>query len=370
MSSKGSAKRPAMTPGSDGEDPEKLGRLFQDLNSDEDPEKGFNWCLWFKKQWGVAACLAYGLFKGVVPAAFRYVQDRGYTAYQLNFFTDLLLASAGLCAAVYNKTSIIPTDCKQALRLVFQGVGLFFAILCQFSAYRYLPPANAEIVMGPSQIVFTAILSLIFLQEIPTHATIFGSLWCIAGVVLIGYSGMINEVPSTTVDSDNVGLGMALSLVTALLLAILSVDVKGLLASGASTTMSLTYAYSIPTILAGATTIFTSKTWLLEPTAAAVLCAGLLGKFGGTVLLYVGLKLVEVNAVTALGQVNAFPAFGLQWAIIGFAPTIFDGFGLSCIFIGTCSIVIWEAIVRRKKDEHTKFLKQLDFNVTPPNNDS
>ncbi|XP_019619572.1 PREDICTED: solute carrier family 35 member G2-like [Branchiostoma belcheri] len=359
-----------MAPGGDGEDSEKLEELFQDQNSDEDPEKDFDWCLWFKKQWGVAACLASGLFKGVVPAAFRYVEDRGYTEYQLNFFNDLLLASAGLCVAGCTETSLIPTTYKQARSLMFQGVGRFFAILCQFSAYRYLPPANAEIVMGPSGIVFTAILSLIFLQEIPTHATIFGSLWCIAGVVLIGYSGMINEVPSTTIDSHNVGLGMALAIVTALLFAMLSVDVKGLLASGTSTTMVLSYAYSIPTILAGVTAIFTSKTWLLEPTSAAVLCAGLLGKFGGTVLLYAGMKLVEVNAATALQQVNAFSGFWLQWAIIGFAPTIFDGFGLTCIFIGTVSIVIWEAIVRRKKDEYTKFLNQLDFNVTPPNNDS
>ncbi|KAI8505032.1 hypothetical protein Bbelb_171410 [Branchiostoma belcheri] len=273
-----------MTPGGDGEDSEKLENIFQHRNSDEDPEKGFDCCLWFKKQWGVTACLLSGLFKGVVPAAFRYVEDRGYTEYQLHFFNDLLLASAGLCAAVYNKTSLIPTDCKQFLRLVFQGVGRFFAILCQFSAYRYLPPANAEIVMGPSGIVFTAILSLIFLQEIPTHATIFGSLWCIAGVVLIGYSGMINEVPYTTVDSDNVGL---------------------------------------------------------------------LGKFGGTVLLYAGLKLVEVNAATALQQVNAFSGFGLQWAIIG-----------------TVSIVIWEALVRRKKEKHVRIMEQFKFTLTHPDNDS
>ncbi|XP_078679884.1 solute carrier family 35 member G2-like isoform X1 [Branchiostoma floridae x Branchiostoma belcheri] len=359
-----------MTPGGDGEDSEKLENIFQHRNSDEDPEKGFDCCLWFKKQWGVTACLLSGLFKGVVPAAFRYVEDRGYTEYQLHFFNDLLLASAGLCAAVYNKTSLIPTDCKQFLRLVFQGVGRFFAILCQFSAYRYLPPANAEIVMGPSGIVFTAILSLIFLQEIPTHATIFGSLWCIAGVVLIGYSGMINEIPSTTVDSDNVGLGMTLSLVTALLFAMLSVDVKGLLASGTTTTMVLSYAYSIPTVLAGLTSIFTSKTWLLEPTSAAVLCAGLLGKFGGTVLLYAGLKLVEVNAATALGQVNAFSGFGLQWAIIGFVPTMFDGFGLTCIFIGTVSIVIWEALVRRKKDKHVRIMEQFKFTLTHTDNDS
>ncbi|XP_078696603.1 uncharacterized protein LOC144924851 [Branchiostoma floridae x Branchiostoma belcheri] len=343
----------------------ELETLFQ--NGDpEDRRKDLNWRLWIKNYLGVTACLASGIFTGLVPATFRYVQDRGYTAFQLNFFSDLLLISVVLCVAVYNKTNLIPTSYNQALCLVFEGVGRFFALLCLFSAYRYLPPANADTVINPGKIVFVAILSCLCLQEIPTPVTMFGSLWCIAGVALIGYSGMTKEVPATTVDSENVALGMTLAIVAGLITSMLTVNIKGLLSSGTTRTMILTYAYSISTVLAGAATTFTSKTWILEPTAAAVLCAGLLGQFGGTVLLYVGLKLVEVNAATALRQVDVFSAFGLQWALLGFAPTIFDGFGLTCIFIGTFSIVIWEARVSRKKEKHVRFMEELEFIPTHP----
>ncbi|CAH1232986.1 RTL1 [Branchiostoma lanceolatum] len=154
---------PAMTSGID--ESGKLDKLFQDQDS-EDPKKDIDGRIWFKNYWGVAACLAYGLASGLVPATSRYVQDRGYTAYQMNFFNDLLLLSAILCVAAYHRTNLLTTNYKQVFRLTFNGVGRFLGILCQVSAYRCAPPANAETVINPSSIVFVAILSCIFIKEL------------------------------------------------------------------------------------------------------------------------------------------------------------------------------------------------------------
>ncbi|XP_066304245.1 solute carrier family 35 member G2-like isoform X2 [Branchiostoma lanceolatum] len=360
-------KMPAMTSGID--ESGKLDKLFQDQDS-EDPEKDIDSRLRFKNYWGVAACLAYGLASGLVPATSRYVQDRGYTAYQMNFFNDLLLLSAILCVAAYHRTNLLTTNYKQVFRLTFNGVGRFLGILCQVSAYRYAPPANAETVINPSSIVFVAILSCIFIKEIPTRPTMFGSLWCIAGVALLGYSGISNKGPST-VDSDNVNvaLGIVLAIIAGLIFAMLTVNIKILLDSTPKT-MVMTYTYSIATVSAGVATLFTSQTWYLESTTAAVLFANCVSRCAGICFLYAGLKLVEVNAAYALFQTNAFSAYALQWILLGFAPTTFDGFGLTCILIGTFSVVVWEAVVRKKKEKHGKFMKQLDFDVTPPNNNT
>ncbi|XP_078611538.1 uncharacterized protein LOC144881982 [Branchiostoma floridae x Branchiostoma japonicum] len=355
-----------MAPGGDNDDDKELDGLFRDKTS-EDTKKDIDLRIWFKNHWGVAACLASGLFLGLVPATSRFVQDRGYTAYQLNLFNDLLIISAVLCVAIYHRTNLLPTNRGQVFRLILNGVGRFFGILCQISAYRYAPPANAETVINPGSIVFVVLLSCIFIKEMPTRMTMFGSVWCIAGVSLLGYSGITNKGPST-VDTDDTVLGMVLAVVAALIFAMLMINIKMVMKS-TSKTMILTYTYGIASVLSGLATIFTSETWHLEPTAAAVLFANCASRGTGIVLLYVGLKLVEINAATAMFQVNAFSAYGLQWAMLGFVPTIFDGFGLTCILIGTFSVGIWEALVRRKKDKHVRFMKRLDFNVTPPNND-
>ncbi|XP_078590225.1 uncharacterized protein LOC144870259 [Branchiostoma floridae x Branchiostoma japonicum] len=353
-----------MAPGGDSEDTKKLDGRLQDGDS-EDKDTGC--CPWFKNHLGVAACLGHGLIYGVVPATSRYVQDRGYTAFQLNLFNDLLIVIAVLCVAAYHRPNLVPTSREQAFRLVCQGVGRFVGILCQFSAYRYAPPATAETVISPSTIILVAILSCIFIKEMPTRATIFGSLWCLAGIALLGYSGITNEGPSTG-DTHNVGLGMGLAFSTALLFSMLYVNDKILLES-TSKTMILTYTYSIATVLSGLFTIFTSQTWYLEPTSAAVLFANCASRGTAVVLMYVGLKLVEINAAMALAQADAFSSFGLQWALLGLPPTIFDGLGVTCILIGMISICVWEALVQRKKDKHGKLMKQLDFNVPPPDND-
>ncbi|XP_078674718.1 solute carrier family 35 member G2-like [Branchiostoma floridae x Branchiostoma belcheri] len=349
-----------MTQSSDSDDSRKVDNLVEDQDqTSEDTElimKDFGGRLWRKNHLGVAACLASGIFAGLVPATLRYVEDRGYTAYQLNFFSDLLLVSVVLCVAACHKTSLIPTSYSQFFRLVFQGVGRFLGILCQFAAYRYAPPAKADAVMDPTTIVFVAALSYLFLQEIPTSATMFGGLWCIAGVALVGYSGVTNRVPSAADSDDDVSVGTAVMLViiAALLAAMLRVNIKGLLESGTTRTVILSYTYGIDIVLSGVLAICTSQTWFLEPAAAAVLFAGCVSRCSGVALMYAGLKLVEVNAATALLQINAFPAFGLQWAILGFAPAILDGFGLTFIFIGMFFVVIWETLVRHKKKYHGK----------------
>ncbi|XP_078585212.1 solute carrier family 35 member G2-like [Branchiostoma floridae x Branchiostoma japonicum] len=349
-----------------GGDNDELDELFQDRNS-ENTEKDTNCCLWLKNHSGVAACLASGLFIGIVPATSRYIQDSGYTAFQINFFNDLLLFIAVLCVVAYQRKSLLPTNCGQVFRLVFQGVGRFVGTLCQIQAYRYAPPATAETIINPSTIVFVVILSCIFIKEMPTCATIFGSLWCMAGIVLLGYSSITNKDTSTQ-DTDDVVLGTVLAIAAGLLFAMLSVNIKILLES-TSKTMVLTYAYSTATVLSGVATIFTTKTWYLEPTTAGLLFANCVSRCTSIVLMYVGLKHVEVNAAMALFQVDAFSAFGLQWAILGIAPTMFDGFGLACILIGTISIAIWEGLVLWIEDKHSKLIKQLEFNATLPYDD-
>ncbi|CAH1237917.1 SLC35G2 [Branchiostoma lanceolatum] len=309
-------------------------------------------------QWGVAACLASGLFIGFVPATSRYVQDRGYTPYQMFLFNDSLILLAVLFVGVFNKTNLWPTSLKQAFWLICQGICRYVSITCQFISYRKIPPANAETIWSACMPVFVFTLSCVFLHEIPTCVTNLGSLWCTAGVVLLGYSDFVNRWPST--DAADAGIGVALAVTAALTYAMLSVNAKSLLGY-TSRTMVMTYTYGITTVTAGITAGLTSTVWRLEPETAGVLAVSCISYALGVLFFYLGLKLVEVNAVTALVQLNAFSAYGLQWAMLGFAPTVLDGLGLACVLVGTSSVAMWEALARWKDERHVVFMKRLNF---------
>ncbi|XP_078618166.1 solute carrier family 35 member G2-like [Branchiostoma floridae x Branchiostoma japonicum] len=330
-----------------------------DIEHSEDKIKGTTWRSCFKNQLGVAACLAGGLFAGLVPATSRYVQDRGYTAIQLHLFNDVLILLVPLCIVAYQKTNLRLKDYKQALHLMFQGLGRFVNILCHIYAYQFVPPANAETVHNASAPVFCVIFSCTFLQEDPSCATIVGSLWCIAGVVLLGYGSFVNKGSSTDWD---VGLGMGLAIFSAIFHGAMNVHAKGL-AENTSRTMMMVYTYVISTVCAGIALCFTSVTWHLELFTAAMLSLSCVSTAFRVLFFYLALKLVEVNAISALYQVNVFPAYGLQWLMLGFVPTVLEGFGLGCVLIGTSCVAIWEASARWKANRHRTFMKELNFTL-------
>ncbi|KAI8498464.1 hypothetical protein Bbelb_236660 [Branchiostoma belcheri] len=284
-------------------------KLFQDQNP-EHQKKGTNrWQLWFKKLSGVVACLASGLFKGPVPATSRYVENRGYTPYQILFFDDLLIFLVALCITVYQRPNMLPNNWKHGVRLLFQGLARFTSILCLFTSYQFVPPANAEAVWSASMPVFVIALSCIFLRESPTRVTMFGIPWCVTGVALLGYGNFVHEWSST--DTANIARGMVLAITGALIHSLLDVGAKGLLESTPREKL-VTYTYAISTVFAGVGAFITGSTWHLEPQTARVLAFSCFSHGTCMFFFYLGLKLVEVNAVTALMQLSAFSAYGLQ----------------------------------------------------------
>ncbi|XP_066283446.1 solute carrier family 35 member G2-like [Branchiostoma lanceolatum] len=304
---------------------------------------------------GVLACLASGLFKGPVPATSRYVENRGYTPYQILFMDDLLILLVALCIAVYNRTDMFPNDWKQGFRLLFQGLTRFTSVLCLFTSYRLVPPANVEAVWSASMPVCVVALSFIFLQEIPTRVTMFGILWCVAGVVLLGYGNLVNK---WSTDTTEVAQGMLLAVAGALIHSMLDVGAKNLLECTPRVKV-VTYTYVISTVCAGFGACINSSTWHLEPETATVLTMSCVSHGTCMLLFYIGLRLVEVNAVTALTQLSAFSAYGVQWAMLGFPPTLLDGLGLTSVLIGTSSVAIWEARARWKEEKHKELMKGL-----------
>ncbi|XP_035689144.1 solute carrier family 35 member G2-like [Branchiostoma floridae] len=330
----------------------------------EDQEKDSDKRLWIKKMSGVAACLAHGFFIGPVPVLSRYVEDRGYTPYQILFLFDLLISLVALGITVYQRTNMLPNDWKQGAKLLFQGLTQFTSILCLYTSYRLIPPANAEVVWNAGMPVFVVALSCVFLEEIPTRVTVLGSMWCIAGVALLGYGSFVNMKSSA--DTADITFGIVLTITGAFIHSMQNVGAKGLLESTPRAKV-VTYTYGISTVIAGIGAFITSSTWHLEPVPAAVLVLSCVSHALFVLFLYIALKLVEVNAVTALFQLSAFSAYSVQWAMLGFAPTVLDGLGLTCVLIGTFSIVIWEAFARWKEQKHMTLMRQLDFNAMQRN---
>ncbi|XP_066302619.1 uncharacterized protein [Branchiostoma lanceolatum] len=338
-------------------------KLFQDANS-EDQKKGRDWRLWIKGLSGVAACVLCGLFHGPVPALSRYVQDRGYTPLQIIVLVEVLIFLGALCIALYQRTDMLPKNWKDGAHLLFQGLTRFTSMLCLFTAHQFIPPANSEVVWNACKPVFVATLSCIIFQETPTRVTVFGSTWCVAGVVLLGYGSFVNTGSST--DTADVTFGMVLTVTGALIHAMMNVGAKVLLKS-TSRAKVVTYTYVISAVSAGVGAGVTRSTWYINPETATIL-ALILGCYIMVVLFfYIGLKLVEVNQLTALYQFSAFSAYGVQQAMLGFAPTILEYLGLTCVLIGTFSIMILEVLARWKEEKHGALVEQLHFNVTPSN---
>ncbi|XP_035691920.1 uncharacterized protein LOC118426541 [Branchiostoma floridae] len=338
--------------------------MSKHLRNGNPEDQGVNWRLWAKNLSGVAACLASSFFKGPVPATSRYVIDRGYTPYQMLFLDDLLIFLVALSITVYQRIDMLPKGWRHGVHLIFLGCARFTSVICLFTAFQFIPPATAEAVWNASMPVFVVTLSCIFLQQIPTRVTILGSMWCVAGVVLLGYGSFVNMTSSA--DTTDVTLGQILAVTGALIHSMLDVGAKNILET-TPRAKAVMYTYALSTLSAGIGAFVTSSTWQLEPVTATVLVLSCCSHGVGMMFFYIGLKLVEVNAVTALIQLSAFPAYGVQWAMLGFAPTVLDGVGLSCVLIGAFSIVIWEALVSWKEQNHLAFIGQLDFNVTKPN---
>eukprot|EP00058_Branchiostoma_floridae_P022472 XP_002607962.1 hypothetical protein BRAFLDRAFT_74911 [Branchiostoma floridae] len=242
--------------------------------------------------------------------------------------------------------------------------GAILSVLCLFMAYQFIPPATAEAVWNASMPVFVVTLSCIFLQQIPTRVTIIGSTCCVGGVVLLSYGSFVNMTSSSK--TTDVTLGQILAVTGALIHSMLDVGAKSILEI-TPRTMSVMYTYAISSLSAGIGAFVTSTTWHLEPVTVTVLVLSCCSHGLGILFFYLGLKLVEVNAVTALIQLSAFSAYGLQWAMLGFAPTVLDGLGLTCVLLGAFSIVIWEAIGSWKEQKRSALIEQLGFNVTKPN---
>ncbi|CAH1239218.1 Hypp5761 [Branchiostoma lanceolatum] len=121
-------------------------------------------------------------------------------------------------------------------------------MLCLFTAHQFIPPANSEVVWNASKPVFVATLSCFIFQETPTRVTVFGSTWCVAGVVLLGYGSFVNTGPSA--DTADVTLGMVLTVTGALIHAMMNVGAKVLLKS-TSRAKVVTYTYVISAVSAG-----------------------------------------------------------------------------------------------------------------------
>ncbi|XP_035695693.1 uncharacterized protein LOC118429315 [Branchiostoma floridae] len=259
---------------------------------------------------------------------------------------------------------MLPKGWKHGANLIFLGCTRFTSLLCLFMSYQYIPPANAEAVWNASMPVFVVTLSCIFLQQIPTRVTVLGSMWCVAGVVLLGYGSFVNMTSSA--NTADVTLGQILAVTGALIHSIGDVGAKYLLESTPREKV-VTYVYAFSSVYAGIGVFVTSTTWHLEPVTATVLVLSCCSHGMSVLFFYLGLKSVEVNAVTAMIQLSAFSAYGLQWAMLGFAPTVLDGLGLTCVLIGAFSIVIWEARGSWKEQKHLAFMEQLDFNVAELN---
>ncbi|XP_078611138.1 uncharacterized protein LOC144881742 isoform X3 [Branchiostoma floridae x Branchiostoma japonicum] len=97
-----------------------------------------------KKQVGVAACLMSAFIAGAIPSTSRYVQDRGYTPYQIIFFNDLLISLAALGVIIYHRTGIHVSSYKRRAQLFFQGVFRFVGQVFLVMSFLYVHPALAE----------------------------------------------------------------------------------------------------------------------------------------------------------------------------------------------------------------------------------
>ncbi|XP_035688617.1 uncharacterized protein LOC118424187 [Branchiostoma floridae] len=230
---------------SDTDNSKEMSKHLRNGNSED---QGGNWRLWAKNLSGVAACLASSFFKGPVPATSRYVIDRGYTPYQMLFLDDLLIFLVALSITVYQRIDMLPKGWKHGVHLIFLGCARFTSVICLFTAFQFIPPATAEAVWNASMPVFVVTLSCIFLQQIPTRVTILGSMWCVAGVVLLGYGSFVNMTSSA--DTTDVTLGQILAVTGALIHSMLDVGAKNILET-TPRAKAVMYTYAISTLSAG-----------------------------------------------------------------------------------------------------------------------
>ncbi|XP_078610978.1 solute carrier family 35 member G2-like [Branchiostoma floridae x Branchiostoma japonicum] len=346
---------------------ETMINLFQSLDDkkagrQDDDAASTSLCNEILKQLGVAACLLAAIIAGTIPSTSRYVQDRGYTPYQIIFFNDLLISLVALGVIIYYRTDIRVSSYKRQAQLIFQGVFRFVGQLFLMLAYLYVPPANAENVSNASIPVFSVIVAGIFLHEIPSLVVIFGSICNIIGVILLGYGSLYEELSHTEPHTERAFVGFGLAVASAVISACLNTSIRSLLQNAiVPKSLLLACAHGVCSVLAGVLACIFSSTWQLDAISSGVLIVNVTTHGIFIALLYAGLEFVEVNAQSALRQVPALSAYVLQWVLLGFKPTIYEVIGLACIVAGTSAVVVVGLVERWEQKKRVTFADEMSF---------
>ncbi|XP_035694949.1 solute carrier family 35 member G2-like isoform X2 [Branchiostoma floridae] len=303
------------------------------------------------------------IIAGTIPSTSRYVQDRGYTPYQIIFFNDLLITLAALGVIIYYRTDIRVSSYKRRAQLFFHGVFRFVGQVFLVMSFLYVPPALAENVTNASIPVFAVIVAGMFLREVPSPVVIFGSICNIIGVILFGYGSFYEELSHTEPHTERAALGFGLAVASAAISACINTNTRSLLQNAIVPKRLLCVcAHGICSVLAGVLASIFSSTWQLDAISSGALIVNVTTHGIFIALLYAGLEFVEVNTQSALRQVTALSAYVLQWAILGLKPTIYEDIGVVCIVAGTLAVVVVGLVGRWKDRNRVSFVAKMGFN--------
>lgn len=126
----------------------------------------------------------YGLFKGVRDITKKKAMEKNSTMEVLFFYTFISFIMGAVLSFTTGDKTPFEMDFSKLWIIVIKSTIIFIAWICSFKAIHKLPIGFYGI-MDMSRVIIAAILSIVFLKEIPTPFKITGLFIVLLGLLLV-----------------------------------------------------------------------------------------------------------------------------------------------------------------------------------------
>ena len=132
----------------------------------------------------IALVIIYGLFKGVRDITKKKAMQINSTIEVLFVYTFLSFIMGAVLSFLPGEASPFETDFSRLWIIGIKSSIIFIAWMCSFKAIKKLPTGFYGI-MDMSRVVIAAVLSVVFLHEMPTAFKIVGMALVLLGLLLV-----------------------------------------------------------------------------------------------------------------------------------------------------------------------------------------
>ena len=136
----------------------------------------------------ITLVIIYGLFKGVRDITKKKAMQISSTIEVLFAYTLLSFIMSAFLSFCSGEASPLETDFSRLWIIGIKSSVIFIAWICSFKAIKKLPIGFYGI-MDMSRVVIAAILSVVFLHEVPTAFKLAGMALVLLGLLLVNLKG-------------------------------------------------------------------------------------------------------------------------------------------------------------------------------------